>query len=203
MASNDASETPSCEKCTKSHPTLPQPLQRCRQCSTVRYCSVDCQKDDWQTYKRHYPKPGYTAPPSMSPAGAMLDTASGGINLDTLTTTECYIRLIDSYRMRVEDDFTFAGDSHGLYASEDRRPDFAYFLDLAEKRKGLLPKWWGKETRGACEAMASDSSKDKCADLSCVVGKSYVQGHYSDNAKAMKLRLLAEKVYGTRVQRRL
>lgn len=132
----------------------------------------------------------------------MLDTAFGGSNLDTLTETDCYIRLIDSYRMRAEDDFTYANDNHGLYALKDRVPDFAYFLDLAEKRKDLLPKWWSEDTRAACEAMASDNSKDNCTDLSSVVEKPDFPGRDKINAKAIKLRLLAEKVYGKRVHDR-
>ncbi|KAL8962902.1 MAG: hypothetical protein Q9193_000767 [Seirophora villosa] len=201
MASNIAPETPRCAKCFKFHPSLPQPVQRCGNCSTVRYCSVGCQTADWRPYKSWWPRSGYTSPASMSPAGAMLDTAFGGNNLDTLTETDCYIRLIDSYRMRVEDDFTFAGDNHGLYALKDRALDFAYFLDLAEKRKDLLPKWWSEETRAACEAMASDDSKHSCTDLSSVVEKPDL-GPNKVNAKATKLRLLAEKVYGKRVHDR-
>ena len=156
--------------------------------------------NDWQIHKRNCPKTGYTAPPGMSPAGAVFDTLMGGSNLETLTKKDCYIRLIDSYRMRVEDDYKYAGDNHGLYAGEDPRPDFAHFLDLAEKRKDLLPKWWNKENRSACEAMGANSSKENWADLSCAVEKHDIQEHYKDNAMPMKLRLLAEKAYGERVQ---
>ncbi|KAL8786449.1 MAG: hypothetical protein Q9213_002765 [Squamulea squamosa] len=136
----------------------------------------------------------------MSPAGAMLDGLFGGSNLDKLTKKECYIELIDSYRMRVEDDYKFACDNHGLYAGEDPKPDFARFLDLAEKRTGLLPGWWNKENRAACEAIGADTFKENWADLSCAVEKHDIIKHYKDNTKPMKLRLLAEKVYGQRVQ---
>lgn len=135
----------------------------------------------------------------MSSAGGFLDTMFGGSNLDKLTKRECYIQLIDSYRMRVEDDYVYGCDNHGLYAGEDPRPEFAHFLDLAEKRNGLLPKWWNKESRVACEAMGADNSKGNWADLSCAVEKHDIQDHYKDNAMPMKLRLLAEKVYGKRV----
>ncbi|KAL8933416.1 MAG: hypothetical protein Q9216_006374 [Gyalolechia sp. 2 TL-2023] len=144
--------------------------------------------------------PGYTAPPKMSSTGAMLDTMFGGSNLDKLTKKDCYTQLIDSYRLRVEDDYKYACDNHGLYNEEDPRPEFAQFLNLAEKRTGLLPGWWNKETRAACEAMAADGSKENWADLSCAVEKSDIMEHYKDHSMPMKLRLLAEKVYGKRVQ---
>lgn len=136
----------------------------------------------------------------MSSAGATLDTLFGGSNLDCLTKKDCYIQLIDSYRMRVEDDYVFAHNNHGLYANEDPLPEFTRFLDLAEKRKSLLPTWWNKETRTACEAMGADNTKANWADLHCAIEKSDVIDHYKDPTMPMKLRLLAEKVYGRRVQ---
>lgn len=136
----------------------------------------------------------------MSSAGGALDTLFGGSNLDRLTRKDCFIQLIDSYRMRVEDDYVFAHDNHGIYANEDPLPEFAHFLDLAEKRNGLLPTWWNKETRAACEAMGADNTKANWADLHCAIEKSDVQEHYKDPTMPMKLRLLAEKVYGHRVQ---
>ena len=138
------------------------------------------------------------APPGMSGAGAMFDTMFGGSNLDRLTKKECYHQLIDSYRLRVEDDYKYAGDPHGIYDEEDPRAEFAEFLDLAEKRVGLLPKWWNKETRSACEAIGVD--KASWANLYCAVEKSDIMEHYKENTMPMKLRLLAEKVYGKRVQ---
>ncbi|KAL8992128.1 MAG: hypothetical protein Q9169_007347, partial [Polycauliona sp. 2 TL-2023] len=142
--------------------------------------------------------PDYTDPPTpkMSATGGKLDAMFGGSNLDKLSKKDCYIQLIDSYRMRVEDDYKFAQDNHGLYAGEDPRPEFAEFLDLAEKRRALLPGWWNQETRAACEAMGADGSKANWADLSCAVEKSDIIDHYKDNMMPMKLRLLAEKVYG-------
>ncbi|KAL8885474.1 MAG: hypothetical protein Q9192_006638 [Flavoplaca navasiana] len=123
-----------------------------------------------------------------------------GSVLHHLTEKECYIELIDSYRLRVEDDYNFAGDASGLYAGDDPREDFRRFLNLAEKRKGLLPKWWTKETRRACEMMGADKAEGNWASLFTPVEKRDIMEHYHDNLKPMKLRLLAEEVYGQRVQ---
>lgn len=136
----------------------------------------------------------------MSKAGGMLDSLFGGSNLDKLTKKECYIQLIDSYRLRVEDDYVFAHNNHGIYANEDPHPEFARYLDKAEKRKGLLPGWWNAEHKAACKAMGADTSKANWADLSCAVEKKDIQEHYKEDTMPMKLRLLAEKVYGKRVQ---
>ena len=38
---------PSCAVCDKSD----SPLKKCSQCSSVFYCSVDCQKADWKSHK--------------------------------------------------------------------------------------------------------------------------------------------------------
>ncbi|KAL8665350.1 MAG: hypothetical protein Q9168_007715 [Polycauliona sp. 1 TL-2023] len=155
---------------------------------------------DWPKHKSSCKKPGHTAPHGLSQAAAMLDTMFGGSNLEKLTKKNCYIQLIDSYRLRVEDDYKYAGDDHGLYAGWDPRPEFAKFLDLAEKRAGLLPGWWSKETRAACEAMGADHSQENWADLGSAVEKSDIMEHYKDNTMPMKLRVLAEKVYGKRIQ---
>ncbi|KAL8668860.1 MAG: hypothetical protein Q9224_007772, partial [Gallowayella concinna] len=152
------------------------------------------------THKALCKKPSNAPQPPMSQAGAMLDALFGGSNLDKLTKKDCYIQLIDSYRLRVEDDYKYGCDNHGLYAGEDPRPDFARYLDLAETRKGLLPTWWNRDNRAACEAMGADGSKGNWADLSCAVEKHDIMEHYKDNTAPMKLRVLAEKVYGQRVQ---
>lgn len=76
-------------------------------------------------------------------------------------------------------------------------PDFKAFLDLAEKRKGILPKWWSEEKRRECERLAMDVTQ--WADINCAVEKHDVIKHYGDSVMPMKLRLLAEKIYGKKI----
>ena len=85
---------------------------------------------------------------------------------------DAFIRLIDCYRMRVEDDYKFAGEARGLYNDENPLPDFQQFLDLAQKRKGVLPKWWSGEKRLECERLATDMTQWAC--LGSAVEKSDV-----------------------------
>ena len=126
-----------------------------------------------------------------------------GSVLDHFTEKECYIELINSYRLRVEDDYNFAGDASGLYAGDDPMEDFRRFLNLAKKRKGLLPKWWTKETWKTCEMMGADKAKGGWANCFTPVEKYDITEHHHDLTKPMMLRLLAESVYGQRVQCRL
>lgn len=62
------------------------------------------------------------------------------------------------------------------------------------KPPGLLPPWWTKEKRSACEKLAVD--KSQWSDLNCAVEKSDMVEHYGDGFMPMKLRMLAERVYG-------
>lgn len=117
--------------------------------------------------------------------------------LHGLSEKNAYAQLIECYRMRVEDDYKFAGDNRGLYGGEDPRPDFRRFLTLAENRKGLLPKWWSVEKRRGCERVAVDASQ--WSDINCAVEKHDITEHYGDGMMPMKLRLLAEKVYGKKI----
>lgn len=117
--------------------------------------------------------------------------------LHTLSEKDAFVQLIDCYRMRVEDDYKFAHENRGIYGGEDPVPDFKAFLDLAEKRKGILPKWWSEEKRRECERLAMDVTQ--WADINCAVEKHDVIKHYGDSVMPMKLRLLAEKIYGKKI----
>lgn len=117
--------------------------------------------------------------------------------LHKFSEKDTYAQLIDCYRMRAEDDYKFAGDARGLYKEEDPLSDFQEFLDLAEKRTGLLPRWWKADKRMACERLAVDGTQ--WCDINRKVEKKDVIERYGDNVMPMKLRLLAEKVYGKKI----
>ena len=113
--------------------------------------------------------------------------------LHQFSEEDAFHQLIDCYRLRIEDDYTFSGDAGGLYAEENPLPDFRRFLNLAEKRKGPLPEWWSAANRKKCERLATDRKQWSC--LYFAVEKSDVMEHYKDNLMPMKLRMLAEKIY--------
>lgn len=96
--------------------------------------------------------------------------------------------------MRVEDEYTYGCNNIGIYAGQDPRPAFKEFLDLAEKREGILPSWWNAEKRRECERMAVDA--EGWNDINCAVEKGDIMEHYGDNMMPMNLRVLGEKIYG-------
>jgi hypothetical protein len=53
------------------------------------------------------------------------------------------------------------------------RPEFRNFLNLAESRAELLPKWWSKAQRRECEIIATDGKS--WSDINCAVEKSDIQ----------------------------
>lgn len=93
----------------------------------------------------------------------------------------------------MEDEYSFAGNNLGIYAGESPTPHFTTFLDLAEKRDGILPSWWTKDKRVEVESMAQT---DNWADINCCVEKSDIQEHYGNAMMPARLRILGEKIYG-------
>jgi splicing suppressor protein 51 len=185
-----------CVSCGKTETELSpeQTLKRCSRCRVPVYCSRACQKAHWKTHK------------SACTFGALQNNCY----FDTLPLEDDVMdQLIDAYRMRVEDDHKFRGDNHGLYIGGDPLEDFREFLDKAEaqmgkeqqgevKRSGILPSWWSQEKRTACEQRAM--RRDLWSSLHYVVEKQDIQEHYMDSLMPMKLRMLAETVYGFNVR---
>ncbi|OBT85122.1 hypothetical protein VE02_06471 [Pseudogymnoascus sp. 03VT05] len=90
---------------------------------------------------------------------------------------EVFNLLIDSFRMRVEDEYVYGGNTIGIYNGDNTIP---LFRNPVERRE--------------CERLAVDGSQ--WSDINCAVEKSDIQDHYNDNLMPMKLRILGEKIYG-------
>ena len=65
---------------------------------------------------------------------------------------EVFVRLIDSYRLRIADDLLFGKLRRGLAAGKDPIADFRAYLARAEQRPGLLPPWWRRAGEGGGDA---------------------------------------------------
>ena len=120
-----------------------------------------------------------------------------GTYFDSLPEKDAFAQIIDSYRLRIEDEYKFRGDAGGLYAGEAPLPDFRQYLNRAKKKGGVLPKWWSREKRRACGRRAVDRAQ--WSDLNSAVEKADIMEHYGENIMPIKLRMLAEKVAGSNV----
>lgn len=109
---------------------------------------------------------------------------------DSLPLKKSYKFIVDAYRFRVEDEYTWTGDvsNDSLYGGGNPHAGFGRFLNKAEKQ-GALPSWWSPSKRKECEKVSRPL-------VVCAVEKSDLRDEYPDNPFIiMELRALAEKVY--------
>ncbi|TVY83493.1 hypothetical protein LSUE1_G004861 [Lachnellula suecica] len=208
MATSTPSATPPtgnefvCNTCKKPATSFPNPLKKCAKCQVTKYCSRECQKDDWKAHKKicsAQSQSGDSKPSSSggrhNPGFNFAEALTGGGNsLHSLSEKDAFTQIIDCFRLRCEDEYTFGANTIGIYDGKDPVPAFKKFLNLAEKREEILPGWWNQEKRTECVEFATGGSE--WADLSCAVEKSDIQEHYGDPTKPMALRVLGEKIYG-------
>jgi len=207
----------SCMACKKPQSQLANSLKSCAKCNTQKYCSRECQKADWKTHKKACGKSnaGANSNANANTNANTSNTNSSGPRVRTIPASEnpfaaisenrffdgkpeaeAFAQIIDSYRLRVEDEYKFMGETRGIYNQERPRADFNRYLDKAE-RKGVLPTWWNTEKRRACEEYGFDDSN--WSDLKCAVEKSDIIEHYGNGMMPMHLRMVAEEVEGSNV----
>ncbi|MCJ1393321.1 hypothetical protein MMC18_006193 [Xylographa bjoerkii] len=204
--------SPTCNTCAKSQASLPLPQSAVENATKRSTAPTSARKADWNTHKKICNQA--SAVPQAQPIFAMnsmiqMMTLTGGPDsnsfakigdgtyLDGLPEKDAFAQIIDSYRLRMEDEYKFRGDAGGLYAGENPLPDFRRYLNRAEKKGVVLPKWWSGEKRKASEKTAVDRAK--WSDLHSAVEKVDIIEHYRDSMMPMKLRMLAEKVEGSNV----
>ncbi|KAH6976322.1 putative MYND domain protein [Ilyonectria sp. MPI-CAGE-AT-0026] len=205
-----------CNVCKKT--SLQANIKRCAKCSSTPYCSRECQKADWKEHKKIC---GKTTTPGARLAASGTGTSSRstvafsppkglerGIScpftqLDRKTwlhnrpETDVYRLLIDSYRLRVEDDYNIDGevDDDSLYSGADSGiVSFKRYLGVVQSKPGLLPTWWTPEKSLACEQLGMDRSQ--WSDLHNAVTKSDIIEQYGDSQFPMQLRMFAEHIRG-------
>ncbi|KAI4610586.1 uncharacterized protein J4E87_010762 [Alternaria ethzedia] len=219
--STSESEMPSnCARCNKAEAdTEKGTLQRCAKCKTTPYCSRDCQKDDWKNHKKicaqqaqananaydgFPPKTEHSsnyAAPRMKTLEKHVPNPftrlDDGKYLHDRPEKDVYRLLIDSFRMRSEDDNKLENKPtpNSIYTGKSSSIEpFKKFLDLAETRRGLLPPWWNAEHRQECEKWAESGEWN---DVRKKVTKAEMISHYGDDKAPMQLRMVAEFVYGS------
>ena len=202
---SDPNHCGSCNK-TASEANLTS-LKACAKCKSVFYCNRDCQKSDWKTHKKVCAQNagqnaayGATPPSGMGsglqePPPNPFTRLDNGSYLHDRPEQDVYKLLIDCFRLRQEDNWTFERirDPESLYtdASNSLTP-FRHFLRLAASRPNLLPSWWNDAKKDECEAFGQ---RDSFSNLSKKTNKAEIMAYYQNPKMPMELRMLGEVIY--------
>lgn len=214
------STEPSCSSCRKSQNEVPNSLKRCAKCKSQWYCSRDCQKSDWKNHKK------VCGSTPIDPATPMFNTTkTSSAGRSSKPGAVCYIPnpftalnngtwlhnrpkkdvfklLVDTYRMRVEDEYVFQGDvdEGSLYSGAGPANVLRHFKQFLNKtirlniKNKLLPEWWSNDSLKECIEFART---DDFSNINYAVEKHDLQEHYSQMDMPMQLRMFSEKIDGT------
>lgn len=187
------------EKCANCGKT--DSLKRCAKCKKTSYCSRDCQKNDWKPHKKACGS--YGGSTSNASSGGPITTVEKPFSkLSTRTWLhdrpqgDVYKLLIDTFRLRQEDDYNLDGDVEEgtVYAgAEDSVPAFKSFMDKISEKPGLLPPWWTQEDVVKCLDVGT---KGGYYSLAAAPKKADFIEHYSDPQMPMQMRLFGEQIIG-------
>ena len=183
-----------CEVCqaeTKKH---------CALCASTFYCGREHQKEHWVVHKKTCPCKKTTAKTESKPTGGKavnikLPPDSWAVGLFGKHRYEWFV---DSYRLRLDDDYLYSNNLHGLYAEESSNAhtiviDFLVYCKLAVKHDVIpsYPTWsWGELV-----TVAKDMLKyafEKCDAREKYGGENVFTGMYGGRS----LRYTSSLVYG-------
>lgn len=184
------------------------PLQQCARCKSASYCNKSCQKANWKAHKQACARHAQDGRQPSIEAKAQQPFTAGeqdkkpftaidrNVFLHDRTEEKTYQLLIDTLRMRQEDEYTLNDElmSGTIYNQEPSSENaFRTLIRKAKAVPGLLPPWWDERSTGKCLDYARDSAQFSLAHAQ---EKHDIQETWGDTKMPMKLRMLAERVYG-------
>lgn len=196
-----------CTVCKKEADT-----KRCAKCKTQWYCSRDCQKTDWRNHKKDCARIAGESPEETSSSSSSSSRPAKNLSasipkpfhklhaktwLHDRPSEDVYKLLIDTYRLRMEDQYTFEGevDSDCIYGgAPGSLMGFRRFLRKAEAKSGLLPPWWSAQRSIECQY--AGLTEDGWSSLNCAIEKHDNMEHYGDSKMPMQMRMFGEQIYG-------
>lgn len=209
-----------CAKCNKE---IGDEKVLCERCD-VQYCSRSCQVLHWKLHKKRCTHSYNDAPADTSSEDdeAHINSEDDGAHTNAPTGTglrrlvskpftrlnngtwlhgrpemDVYKLLIDTYRMRMEDNANFDGirEHDSIYASDtnDGGAGFHRFLTLAEEKIDLFPPWWGIIKKMECEGLGTSPG---WSSLRTKVTKDDIAEHYGQVTFPTQLRIFGEFIYG-------
>ncbi|KAL1302359.1 hypothetical protein AAFC00_002763 [Neodothiora populina] len=207
----------------KASESLENTLKPCEKCQQVKFCSEKCEirateAGCFHTYccpaylQRHQIRESLVCAQAamderraqQASDEALIDAKSENIRgwLTNLVQNDVFGVLIDSYRLRADDEFVFEKKRRGLYAGgRNNKPidDFKDFLNRAEQAKPkLLPHWLNYSRRLLCERKAEGCSSPQ---LMLKINERQINDTYFHKDWPIMMRTLASKIYGHDVDR--
>ncbi|KAH8881887.1 hypothetical protein GQ53DRAFT_886547 [Thozetella sp. PMI_491] len=196
-----------CSKCAKAEPEVT--LKDCAKCLakglTAKYCCKECQVADWPEHKKICGKNLQELPILPAPVVSRVQPvhdAYGRLErktwLNDRPKKEVYRLLIDSYRLRVNDNIRNLDiASKDIFDAWDTAKTFGptgfdQFLKFAET-KGLLPKWWDEKKNKECKKVSVQGGQFHC--LYDMLDLRVVTLRYDDGSMGMQMRMFANDVY--------
>lgn len=193
-------------------------LKCCAKCLDESYCSRSCQKAHWRLHKKSCsskdsstplsstapssstskPAEAKTLPKTLSKTiGKPFHKLDAGTWLHDRSEKDVFKLLIDSFRLRCSDEFTFENKitKGTVQAGEaNSKTAFESFLRLVGSKSGILPSWWFHDKAEECVAFCMNSGD--WSDLHRAVEKQGIIEHYGETLMPMQMRMFYEKISG-------
>lgn len=207
-----------CDGCKKTE-SKDLSLKKCNRCKSASYCSRECQKSNWKAHKKFCVATAQANAAPSAPSTIQQNTAQANnrarraLDVDIekpfhkiydrtwlhgRSRRDVYKLLIDTYRLRMDDNFTITGeiDVDSIYgeATDGGKSGFRRFLQMVEQDQGVLPEWWSPAHANAC--VQSGSNNTGWSNLAARIEKHRIMQYYGNSLMPMQLRMFSEQVYG-------